>query len=65
MNGIVILLPGWITLLLTVVLFKDVVGVIRVRIYNERAIKAEIKQRHLLIKIFFTIAFAYIFYLLK
>ena len=57
--------PGWITLFLAVVLFKDVVGVIRVRVYNERTIYAEIVKRKLIIKALLTIAFAYVFYLLK
>ncbi len=61
----VILLPGWITLFLAAVLFKDVVGVIRVRVYNERTIYAEIVKRKLIIKALLTIAFAYVFYLLK
>ncbi len=59
------LIPGWITLFLTVVLFKDVVGVVRAKVYSERTIKAEIIRRNLYLKIFFTIAFAIIFYLLK
>lgn len=63
--NIIVLIPGWITLFLVVVLFKDAVGVIRARVYNERAVLTEVKQRGLILKAFLTIAFAYIFYLLK
>jgi len=58
---IVSLIPGWITLILSVFVFSDVVGIVRAKVYKERAIRVEIGRRKLHVKAFLLICFALVF----
>lgn len=54
------IIPGWITLVLSVVIFSDVVGIVR-----EMSVRTEISQRNLVLKVFFFLCFAWIHVLLN
>lgn len=57
-------IAGWASVVLLVVLFADVVGVIRSRIYKERTIKAEFVQRGIWKKLAFLGLFVLMYFLL-
>ncbi len=59
------IIPGWITLVLSVVIFSDVVGIVRSKISNEMSVRTEISQRNLVLKVFFFLCFAWIHVLLN
>lgn len=58
------IIPGWITLVLSVVIFSDVVGIVRSKI-SEMSVRTEISQRNLVLKVFFFLCFAWIHVLLN
>lgn len=47
------IIAGWASVVALVILFSDVVGVIKSRIYKERTLKAEFVQRNIWLKLAF------------
>jgi hypothetical protein len=64
MNTISVIL-GWVLIALIVVLFTDVVGVVRVKVYKERRIWAELIQRKFIYKSLGLLVVALIYIYLK
>lgn len=62
MNTISVIL-GWVLIALIVVLFTDVVGVVRVKVYKERRIWAELIRREFVCKssVLLVVALIYIY----
>lgn len=64
MNTISVIL-GWVLIALIVVLFTDVVGVVRVKVYKERRIWAELIRREFVCKSLGLLVVALIYIYLK